>query len=345
MFNIDADGHVLPTGSRSADIHVHIPTSVKDAPAGSVPILFYGHGIFGDAASDLNGYSSPIQLADELGFIVVSTTWGGLGSSDTPTAINVAHDMGSIPILTDHMAQSQLSYRSILLAITQGDLLNDPVFLGEEGQALGNPDALYYYGISMGGIEGGVFTALNPEIKATGLHIPGSTWSVLLERTISWSVFEAFIVPAVPDPTDRQRLYALTQLWWDEVDPAAYADDLQDRPVLIQENLGDDTVTNIGTRILARSLNLPVISPVSDVPYGFSPSGALPAGSRAYSQFDPELPEPPDGNRPAPETGAHVATEGWPSTRAQLKAFFTPGEEGTIVLPCGEDICTPSTAR
>ena len=47
--------------------------------------------------------------------------------------------------------------------------------------------------------------------------------------------------------------------------------------------------------------------------------GPLAPGSRALVQFDPMLGEPPDENRPSPDTGAHGASEGWPGTREQMR--------------------------
>ena len=46
--NLQSDGTVLPTGTAEAFLYVHVPTSVADAPAGSVPVMIFGHGIFGE---------------------------------------------------------------------------------------------------------------------------------------------------------------------------------------------------------------------------------------------------------------------------------------------------------
>ena len=347
LLNLDsATGVVAADGMVEADIYVHVPQSVKSAPAGSVPVLFFGHGIFGTPQGHLGYYSSAVEIADKEGFILVATTWRGLSENELADALIVGRDMGQLPMLTDRLVQSQLTYRSILLAITQGDLLSDAAFAGESGQRLADSGTLLFYGVSMGGIEGGVFTALNPEIQASAFHVPGSTWSVLLERSVSWVIFEGLMLDALPDPRDRQVMLAASQLWWDPVDPAAWVPDLQDRLILVQENLYDDTVSNLGTRILARGLGLPLLDPAADPPPGLTlVDGPLPAGSRAMVQLDPGVAAPPDGNRPAPETGGHGGTEGWAAARDQLREFLRPGQLGTVILPCGDVICTPETAE
>lgn len=347
LLNLDPDtGALAADGTREADIYVHVPASVKDAPAGSVPILLFGHGIFGNPRDYLSGYGSAVEIADREGFIIVATTWHGLSEDELADALIVGRDIGRIPGLTDRLAQSQLTYRSILLALTEGDLAADPILAGASGQAIADPGTILFYGVSMGAIEGGVLTALNPEVQAAAWHVPGSTWSVLLERSVSWSVFEGLMRDALPDPRERQWMLAASQLWWDPVDPASYVADLQDRPILIQENFYDDTVSNLGTRILARGLGLPLLTPAADPPLGLDPvSGPLPAGSRAMVQFDTQAPPPPEGNRPAPETGAHNATEGWSEARDQFREFLRPGQLGTVIAPCGEVVCTPDTVR
>ena len=84
-----------PTGTTSAELYVHIPLSVKDAPAGTVPILIFGHGIFGEpggyfsSESDADGM---LALTDAAGFIAIGTVWRGLTARDRIEALDAAAD-------------------------------------------------------------------------------------------------------------------------------------------------------------------------------------------------------------------------------------------------------------
>jgi len=345
--SLNDDGSVNETGTDDAMLVAIIPESVADAPAGSVPVMLYGHGLLSSPQIDLydsNGWA-PHQLANELGVIVIATGWGGLDAEGALVAVAVANDFAQMPNLTGAMIQGQANTRALVELITAGDLLDDPVFQGAQGQALADVDSVTYWGISMGGILGGVLMSHSPEVEAGVLHVGGGGWSTLLERSRNWTNFEFMVLDAVPRPEDRQVFYALSQLFWDAVDPLSYAGELQDRNILLQEAFGDDAVNNMTTRILARSLALPLLTPSVDEVYGLEPVPAdLPAGSRAMVQFDPERGAPPNKNRPASFSGAHDVTVGWDVTRWQAGDFLDPSSMGSVVHYCGDSPCTSTTA-
>ncbi len=337
------DGSVSITGTAEADLFVFVPQSVRDAAAGSVPVIVFGHGIFVNPEFHLDAPdydSSAGWLAQERGAIVVATRWRGLDYQDLAGAIEAANDLGRLSMLTDRLVQGQVNTRTLVELVRDGALFTDPEILGDHGQVLADPDTVYFEGLSMGGIEGAVLLASGAPLDQAVLHITGSTWSTMLERSASWTLFEDMVVPTVPDAHDRQLLYSLSQLWWDVVDPIAWTPELQDAPILLQENLGDDYVTNIGTRSLARSLGLPQLAPVVEPIVGLDTiDGPLPPGSRAYVQLDPQLGRPPDENRPAPDLGSHFASESWLGPRLQMLDFLDPDDEGQIVHHCGEGPC------
>ena len=339
-------GEVRVTGTDNNMLVVAIPESVKDAPAGSVPILLYGHGLLSTSEFDLfNATNSwgALQIADELGMIVIGSRWRGLDGEDYLLAVAAAGDLSKMPQLTDNMVQGQADYAGLIDLIQQGDLFADDVFLGGQGQPLVDNSKLYYYGVSMGGILGGVMMAQDPGVEAAVFHVGGSSWSTLLERSAAWTQFEMIVDFAVPSPADRQVMYAASQLVWDAVDPAAYAEELKTAPILLQESVNDDTVHNITSRMLARSIDLPLLAPSANEPYGVTRVDAdLPPGSRALVQFDNEASPPPNQNRPSPSNGAHGAILGWWEAQQQAVDFLTPGMEGQVIHYCGSSVCARS---
>jgi hypothetical protein len=336
---IDEDGVPALQGEVESYLFVHIPDSVRDAEPGTVPVVVFGHGILGeprDYLDDEGDGSGTIDVADRMGAIFVATVWRGLTYDDTVHAIDVASDFGRFHELTDQLAQGVANTRALVRLVREGDLLEDDVFAG-----LGDPTEVHYMGISLGAIEGSVMLANTPEIEHAVLHVGGSAWSTMLERSSNWPPFESVVVRTVPDPGDRQLLYAASQLLWDQVDPASYVEDLKGRTLLWQEAIGDNQVPNITTELLMRSVGVPLGGPAVTSPLDID-EVALTAVAPAFTQFDPEKEPPPTENRPSPDTDAHSIPRVWEGCKAQMVDFYAAGSEGQVVHHCGEAPCSAS---
>lgn len=346
FLNLAADGSVSPSGVTEADLYVHIPTSVADAPEGTVPVLIFGHGIFGWPGRYLDDKaveSGVNALAEELGMIVVATTWRGLTFNDRVEVIQASQDLGRLPVVTDRLVQGLVNTQSLVELTRDPTFRDHEVLRGRSGQVLIDPERTYYYGISLGAIEGMVLLAQGAPLDAAAFHVGGSMWSTMLERSSNWLAFELFVTETVPDPADRQLMYALSQLFWDPVDPMSWAPELSELDFLLQEAIGDEQVPNFTTEALARSVGLPVLEPRVTSPLGIEPIAPdLPPGSRALAQFDPEVALPAPVNRPADVTGAHDLPRTWPGTHAQTVDYLTPGAEGQIRHHCGDAPCSAS---
>ena len=339
-------GVVSQTGTTTRPLYIHIPESVADAPAGTVPVVLFGHGIFStpsaylDQDTDANGV---LAVLDEMGAIGIATTWAGLSSDDRIAAITAAQDFGRLPAVCDLLVESNVAVRSLQRLILEGDLLDDPVFQGDSGQSLARRGQLMYYGISLGGIEGAVQVASGAPFDAAVLHVGGGMWSTMLERSTQWVLFEGFLVDLNPDPADRQVLYAASQLFWDPVDPVGWMDVFPtDVPTLWQESLGDEQVPNMTTRALVRSIDAPVLSPTATEVWGVQTVTADQAPDVLMAQFDPGRPLPADVNRPPDATGAHSIPRTWVGQHIQTEAFLDPDAPGTVVHACGEAVCSSS---
>ncbi len=347
--NLDDAGGVSPTGEVGAHLYVHIPESVRDAPAGTVPVMIFGHGIFSEPSAyldDQNDDNGVIRLADELGVILIATRWRGLTTPDIAGALAVANDFGRLPSLPDRLIQGQVNTRALATLALDGALYDHPVFEGESGQSLPQRGRLVYYGISLGGIEGAVFVSGGAPVSAAVLHVGGGTWSTMLERSSNWPIFEGLLVEVVEDPWDRQVLFALSQMWWDPADPMASAGLLTaGPPVLLQESLGDEQVPNLTTRALARAAGLPQQAPSVETVWGLeSILAPTRPGQSAYMQYDPERPLPPDTNQPAPVTEAHTIPRVWAEHRATVGAFVALYTEGSLISACDEEPCSASNS-
>lgn len=336
------DGAPVYQGVGEADLLVHIPTSVRDAAPGTVPVWIFGHGIFsdpGDYMSEPSDPSAVLAVADQAGAILLATPWTGLTRSDLGTVLAVANDFGAFPRVTDPLAQAQANQEALVRLILEGDLLEDPLFEG-----LPDPSHLYYYGISLGGIEGAVLMAHEDRLEHAVLHAGGSAWSVMLERSYAWQTMAPLVAATIPAARDRQLLFALSQLFWDPVDPATVAPALSDRSILWQECLGDDLVPNLSTELLLRGVGATLLDPSVEVPPGVTEADGPLAGP-AFFQFDPELGRPEPTNTPSERTQAHTVPRTWATTQAQTVRFLDPADPGVAVAPCGDEPCTATNTE
>ena len=336
-FEIDAAGLPALQGTAEADLFVHIPDSARAAAPGTVPVWQFGHGIFSrpeNYLADEDDPSGVIDLADRAGAILIATTWRGLTTSDLLTPVEVGNDPGRFPELTDKLAQGVANNVALSRLIVEGGLLDDPLLMG-----LPDRDTVRYYGISLGGIEGHVLMALSDAIDHAVLHVPGSAWSTMLERSSNWAQFEPLVRDAIDDPRDRQLFYAVSQLMWDPVDPALYVDDLGGSSILLQQSIGDEQVPNMTTELLARGIGAILLFPGATEPFGLE-SAKAPLRGPALAHFDPQTDPIPDENRPAPVTGAHHTPRLWDGAKLQTMRFLDPLDPGVVEHFCGLSPCT-----
>ena len=333
---LDGTGVAVKQGTREAYLWVAIPDSVKDAEPGTVPVLVFGHGIMSEPEDYLGADDDPngvIQVANKLGAIVVATKWTGLTQDDRLHAIDVAADFARFHEIPEMLAQAVNDTESLIDYVANGDLLADDIFGG-----LADKSNIIYYGISLGGIEGAVTLANQDSIERGVLHVGGSAWATMLERSAQWPPFDLIVTREFPDPFERQLLYSATQVLWEPVDPAAHVDRMAGRELIWQESVGDEQVPNMTTELLTRSLGLSVMQPSVNTPFGFG-TVAAPTTASVLVQFDPETDMPPEENRPAPLTGAHSDPRLWPGTQQQIVQFLTTGE---VAHYCGDSACSAS---
>ncbi len=280
--------------------------------------------------------STLVEMADEAGVIVVASSWYGLRAEDRLHALYIARDFGRMAEIIDRLHQGIANTLALSALTLHGDLLQIPEL---EGKA--DPSQLMYYGISLGGIAGAVMLANNEDIEHGVLHVGGSAWSTMLERSSQWLPFDWGMSDSVPSARDRQLLYAMSQLYWDPVDPANHVAGLMGRSLLWQEAIGDEQVANITTELIGRAVDaqmlMPSVTEVADMPTAVGPTVGP-----AIAQFDPELPMPPEENRPSPMTQAHSTPRTWPGARQQVTRFLDVNDPGVVEHFCGEAPCAES---
>ena len=341
--DLDAEGRPRPTGEVDAYLMVLVTEGARRRPAGTAPVWVFGHGIFSqpsDYLGDPDDPSAVVALAEAAGAVVLGTRMRGLTYTDLPVAVGVGGDFGRLPELTDKLVQGIANQAALVRLAREGALFDDPLFQNDAGEVIVDRSQLFYYGISLGSIEGAAMLSQGVEIDAAVLHVGGSSWSTMLERSSNWPQFELLVRGGLPSPSDRQLLYAASQLFWDAADPAITAEGLQGQRVLFQEAVGDDQVPNLTTELLMRGAGLELFGPAVAPPADMAAAG-LPFRGSGWVQLDPGLAAPPEGNRPAPRSGAHGVPRHFPGQALQVLRFLDPEDPGVIEHFCGEAPCSP----
>ncbi len=332
---LDASGAAVAQGTREAYLWVTIPESVRDSEPGTVPVLIFGHGIMSEPDDYLGGDDTEgvRALADALGAVVIATKWTGLTSDDRLHALEVAADFARFHEVPEMLVQGVADTSALVKYVAEGSLLQDEALAG-----LADPTQIYYYGISLGGIEGSVMFANQSAIPRGVFHVGGAAWATMLERSAQWPPFDIVASREYPDPWDRQLLYAATQVLWDPVDPAAHADRMVERDMIWQESMGDEQVPNLTTELLMRSVGGTLATPSVTTPYGIVPA-AMTTTAPTMVQYDPEVGYPEPVNRPGASSGAHSIPRSWPGCIQQSAHFLETGE---VAHYCGEAACSAS---
>jgi hypothetical protein len=339
--NLDADGRPLQNGTAAAPFLVNIPRStVADNVAHPARPLLYGHGLLGSNDEVNTDYLQ--AMSDRFNFVIGGTNWIGLSTEDAVPFVGLLGELSGFPAVPDRLQQAALNFMLLgrLLSAADG-VVTHPAFQ-LDGRPLIDTRELYYYGNSMGGIEGGVYMALTPDTVRGVLGVGAMNYSLLIPRSVYAGAFEGVLGPAYPNPLDRQILLALIQQLWDRADPQGYLPHLVADPlpgtaakkILMQIGLYDAQVPNIGSTIEARSLGIPNLAPTV-LPLLAVPELAAPFDGSAFVPYDVDATETPLTNTPpADDNGVHEAVRRLDAAQRQLDAFLRP--DGRIENFCSD---------
>ncbi|MGC8756763.1 MAG: hypothetical protein ACP5QW_09635 [bacterium] len=325
-------------GQAGYPIVVHIPACITSTTL-PIPIMIYGHGLFGSAQGEMETHYQE-RLINQLCMVQIGTDWIGLSSNDIGNASIAIADFNKLPLITDKLQQAQINVVVMTKLALSYAFQHDPALEYNNQPIMGNE--IYYYGISDGGIQGATFMSIDPDIKKGVLGVPGSTWSLMIQRNPSYNMLELFFSPAYPDELDRMKLLSLSQYDWDFADPITFAphtimDPLPGTPqkqILIQAGINDSEVPNIATNLLARTMGLPGLKPLPVPVYGITETtGPLPSAltywtnlsynGQACTYIPPSTNEPPSTDSTLTSC-VHEAVRRLPQVIEQIGLFLTP---------------------
>jgi hypothetical protein len=351
-FVLDASGLPVRQGTpQPASFICNIPQAALTDDAGpAVPARasLYGHGLLGSNQEVSSGNVE--DMANEHNFVFCATKWIGMSVDDVGTAIGILQEFSKFPALTDRLQQAMLNQLALArLMISPTGFVSDPAFQDDSGNPVIDRSDVFYDGNSQGGIFGGTVMAVAQEITRGVLGVPGMNYSLLLQRSTDFALYQAFLDPSYANEL-HPLVLGLAQMLWDRSDPNGYArhitnDPLPNTPshkVLLHLAFGDHQVANVATEVEARTIGAsiawPAINPGrhSDVnPYWSIPQiPGYPFDGSALVVWDSGAATPPITNTP-PGVGfdPHSDPRKSPVARQQ-KSDFLQHVGGAVTDAC-----------
>lgn len=245
----------LPVAEGVIDVpfSIMVPVSAQTTPAA---LMQHGHGLFGDKGQIEGDHF--IDMARQYNYAVFAVNWLGMSDGDAAAVVGTIGSGSPIGLasMMDRLHQGTLNQLLAMRVVAAG-LSQDPQFEG-----LLATDERYYYGISQGGILGGVYMGVSTEVQRGVLDVMGQPYHLLLSRSVDFNLFFEFLANKYPDGRDRQYVLSLTQMLWDRVEPSGYTPFIRaetaDTPaheVLMTAAIGDHQVPTIGAHVMARSID------------------------------------------------------------------------------------------
>lgn len=325
-------------GMYPANFSAVIPACVRTAEL-PIPVLLFGHGLFGTGS----GYLSDDllqDLANDNCIVILAGDWIGLTERQLPVAALAANDLNKSAWLSEKLGQSVINFIA-LAQMARGPLATSPQFRFE-GQPIIDTEQVYFFGASLGGIMGGAFMAYDPFIERGALGVPGGSWSLLMERSYSWTLLSVLANASYPDVVDHQILIALLAWSLERWDPITTARRVLDDPLpgtpakqlFLYEGVNDSLVSNLATEMMARTLGIPVTGPTLRSPFGLEvATEPVPSGFTIYDEKR-EMGVPDTNVPPADDNGTHSGVNRHPAVLRQVIGFLRNGQ---VVHECSLD--------
>ncbi len=331
----------LPEPNATMPVHdvpfeLLIPKSAVDKPGS---LMLYGHGLNG--SRDQIRASHFARYIDEYGYVMFATDLIGMSSADPLFIADVlaTGDVHRLAGMFDRMHQGALNYL-LLMKMMRGRFAQDATY----GKYL-NPNERYYHGISQGGIFGGVYMAVTPDVERGVLGVMGQPYSFLLNRSVDFSIFFVLITGTFPDARDQQMLLALVQSMWDRVEPNGYTKYIEHEPlpgtmkhtVLMRAAVGDHQVHTMGAHMMARAVGARHLETGGREIWGL-PSQAGPFEGSAYVEYEFGLPPEPTCNKPFTHCDdPHGKIRDLPYAEQQMDQFLRSGVAENF---CPNGVCS-----
>jgi hypothetical protein len=324
------------TPSVDVPVRVAIPRRALDTP---VTPLQYGHGLLGNRRQIDSGHFR--TFSDEYGYALFGVDLWGMAEDDVPFIAGALAEgeLHRLASMFDRLHQGMLN-SLVAMRLATTSLAADPTY----GPLL-DPEERYYYGISQGGIFGGVYMAVTTDVPRGVLGVMGQPYNLLLNRSVDFDPFFTVLRGSWPSALDQQLGLVLVQMLWDRLEPNGYTPYIRENllpgtpphEVLMRAARGDHQVHNVAAHVMARSVGAThVDTGLGDI-FGLSKAARVENGS-GYVEYDFGLPPDPICNVPPRAcVDPHGKIRGREDAREQMNQFL---RTGVIENFCEGGVCS-----
>ncbi len=341
----DDEGNPMRNGTTQVPWTLRIPCSVTEDPGLSM-LIQYGHGFFGDHGESGTGWLSEFNDANQI--VLIASDWTGMEERDaTALAAGIAGNASNFSVLPEGTFQGFAEYMAVL-RLARGPLADDPVSqIDVDGTLVPtiDPDNFGYYGISQGGILGGAYVAMSPDIERAVFGVTGGPYSYLTHRSADFDPFFTIFKAKYSDHREIGLLIQNFQMLWDAGDNVGWGYDMnRDVPagypakqVLIQNALGDAQVSTYAGELQGRMYGVNTVAPQTRALYGVEERTAPFTGSAIVEWAFSDIEDAPLTNSPPNvDTDPHECPRRHPAAQQQVVHFLETGE----VQQFCEGVCT-----
>lgn len=333
----DADGMPMRNGTTEVGVEVRIPCSLIDEKEPvSGRLVQYGHGLLGGKGEVESGYLG--AMANKYGWVLFAVDWTGMKSADTIAIIEALTTNPTNFVTIPERSMQGFTEFMAAMRLMSGKFVDDEAvtFLADSDVMYSaiDPTKRSYYGNSQGGILGGAYLALSPDIERGVLGVGGMPYVLLLPRSSDFDDFFQLLKTAYPDHRDIMLLIALFQNMWDPGEGAGWAwamnaepdPDVGGKQVLMQVAIEDAQVTNVGAQIQARAFGAATVAPQTKPVWGLEEKQPGFVGN-AYVEWQySDVPDPPVENVPPnKDLDPHECPRRQPQAQEQLRDFLETG--------------------
>ena len=276
------------------DLRVAFTIPTGTMPAGGWPVVIYAHGTGGNYQSFENN-GSAARLAAQ-----------GLAAISIDQVLNAVRDPGGNPDVDFFNFQNPQAARNNAVQGGADDFSVVRLVQGfsyDDGNSTitFDPDRIYFFGHSQGGLTGPLFLAYEPAVKGAILSGAGALlYQALLTKTEPFDI--ASLVPTLvrdPDVDQNNPILAILQTWVERSDPANYGPllvrhppdgpdgtPLPPKPIFQSEGFIDHYAPNPTIEAFATSIGVDQVKPLKSTVDGLTLRGRMPLTAPVTGNLD-----------------------------------------------------------
>ena len=338
----DADGIPAFQGWADVPFTVAIPASLG-AGDRQGRLVQFGHGLMGTGSDEIDsGFNR--TFGQDYEAVFVATDWQGMSRPDLITVASALSGLAGFTEVADRLMQGMIGQ----VALTRSFLgpCRDLPELEIGGQSVLNDDPPTFIGISQGGILGGTFLTISPDITRGALLVGSTNVPYTMTRSLNWREYELITKTWYGNRIDRELGVALIGSLWDRSEPNAWLPHLLSgelagtgpKQVLYQVARHDLQVQNLMSEVAGRDLGIPLLTPSSKSVWGLEEAAAPLPSALVY--YDLQEAAPPVTNElPEAINNVHNNQRLGFAAMEQIDRFLRPGGqvEGTCEGGCDPD--------